>query len=435
MVLIRLALRLLILSLALAPSIALSATPGIDRWIESWGTAQALGPEPPPPMLRPAQGEPSVRQSPPPPAPASPLVPFPESLSDQTVRMLVRTSAGGSQFRLEFSNALGGAPVTFGAVHAALAGKDGAIAAATDRTVTFSGKPALTLFPGAKAVSDPIDLAVPPLTEVAVSVYLPDPTPLNTVHPLGLNPAYIAAGDASAVPELRNPQRVRSYFWLTGLSVPASNADAATIVAFGDSITDGFATTPGAHRTWPELLAERLQADPQLRGWGVVNVGISGNRVLKAGTGDAAVARFDEDVLARPGVKWIILLESINDINMSIIPGMPDSEQVTAEQIIDGLSQLIDRAHLHGIRVAGGTVLGTYGLPFYNDKGRAMWEAVNQWIRTSGRFDAVIDFEAVTRDPANGLRINPAFDPGDHVHPNDAGNRAMADAIDLDLFR
>ena len=167
----------------------------------------------------------------------------------------------------------------------------------------------------------------------------------------------------------------------------------------------------------------------------MVNAGISGNRILKAGAGDAAVARFDEDVLARPGVKWVILLEGINDINVSIMPIMPESEHVTAEQIIAGLGQMIDRAHLHRIKVAGATVMPTEGLPFYNDRGKAMWRQVNAWIRTSGRFDAVIDFDAVTHDPADPLRINPAFDPGDHVHPNDAGNRAMADAIDLDIFR
>jgi len=421
-----------VLGLALAaPSAA--QVPGEARWIESWGTAQALAPQASPPFRGDPPTEDDARPRPAP--PPSPMVPFPDTLADQTVRMIVRTTTGGRQFRLEFSNALGGEPVVFGAVHAALAAKAGAIDPQSDRALTFAGKTGVTLFPGARAVSDPIDLAVLPLTEVAVSIYLPNSTPVNTVHALGLNPAYIVSGNATASRELESPQIARSYFWLNGLSVLAADDAAGTIVALGDSITDGYATTPGRHKAWPDLLAERLQADPALRGWGVVNTGISGNRILKAGAGDAALARFDEDVLARPGVKWVIVLEGINDINMSIMPGMPDSQKVTSGQIIDGLDQLIDRAHLHGIKVAGGTILGTKGLPFYSDEGRAMWETVNRWIRISGRFDAVIDFDAATRDPADPLRIDPRFDPGDHVHPNDAGNQAMADAIDLDIFR
>jgi len=415
------------------PSIA-QAGPDV-RWIESWGTAQALGPQPPPPVIPESPKGDGSRPPQPPPSSPSPFVPFPDTLSDQTVRMLVRTSVGGEQFRIEFSNAAGGEAVRFGEVRAALAGQDASIVPASDRPITFAGKGEVTLFPGAKVVSDPIDLALPPFSRVAVSVYLPDPTPVNTVHALGLNPTYIVSGNATASPNLASPQVARSYFWLNGLSVLAADERGGTIVALGDSITDGFATTPGAHRAWPDLLAERLQADPDLRGWGVVNTGISGNRILKAGAGDAIVARFDEDVLARPGVEWVILLAGINDINMTIMPGMPDSQDVTAQQIIDGMDQLIERAHLHGVRIAGGTILGTKGLPFYNDEGRQMWETVNRWIRTSGRFDAVIDFEEATRDPADPLRINPAFDPGDHVHPNDEGNRAMADAINLDIFR
>lgn len=434
-----------IILIALAATFA--AQPGTaqavagQRWIASWGTAQALGPAAPPPVMAPppadmeARPDAGGRAAPPPPPPPSPFVPHPEVLADQTVRMVVRASAGGPQIRLAFSNASGGAPVVFGAVRAALSAGDDATVAGSDRAVTFGGRTTLTLFPGAQAVSDPIDLAVPALAPVAVSIHLPAATPLNTVHALGLTPAFIAQGDRTADGRLPGAQAVRSYFWLTGLSVPAADEDAGAIVALGDSITDGFATTPGRFAAWPDRLAARLQADPRTRGWGVVNAGISGNRVLKAGAGDAAVARFDEDVLARPGVRWLILLEGINDINMSIMPIMPPAERVSAAQIIDGLGQIVDRAHLHGIKVAGATLLATRGLPFYSARGEAMRQAVNQWIRTSGRFDAVIDFDAATRDPADPLRLLPAFDPGDHVHPNDAGNRAMADAIDLAIFR
>jgi lysophospholipase L1-like esterase len=182
-------------------------------------------------------------------------------------------------------------------------------------------------------------------------------------------------------------------------------------------------------------LAERLQRDPELSGLGVVNAGISGNRVLRPGAGDAMLARFEADVLARPGVKWVIVLAGINDINMSIIPGMPPEQAATSQEIIDGLGQLVARARLHGIKVAGGTIMATKGLPFYSQEGERMRQTVNDWIRTSGHFDAVIDFDAATRDPADPLRLRPDIDPGDHVHPNDAGNALMAEAIDLDLFR
>jgi lysophospholipase L1-like esterase len=367
--------------------------------------------------------------------PPTPLIPYPATLANQTVRMIVRASAGGSEFRLEFHNATGGPRVSFDTVHAAVAGVGPAIVNGTDRTVTFGGKPGLVLFPGAHAVSDPISLSLPPLTEVAVSIHVAAETPTNTVHALGLNTAYIVPGNAAGAVRLEGAQLIRSYLWLSGLDVPATHASSGTIVALGDSITDGFRTTPGAHRDWPELLASRLQKYAPTVGWGVVNAGISGGRILRAGAGDAAVTRFDTDVLARPGVKWVLMLEGINDINDTIMPIMPESEHVTAQEIIDGLGQLIDRAHLHGIKIAGCTILGTKGLPFYNGKGEEMRRLVNNWIRTSGRFDAVIDFDAVTRDPADHERIRPLFDPGDHVHPNDAGNRAMADAIDLDLFR
>ncbi|WP_269714775.1 SGNH/GDSL hydrolase family protein [Caulobacter sp. NIBR2454] len=404
------------------------------KWIASWGTAQQLAPSGPPPFAR-SGPPPAGTASAPRPASPSPMLPFPPTLSDQTVRMIVRTSVGGGQLRLEFSNASGGPAVTFGSVHAALAAADSAIVPQSDRVVTFSGSKNLTLFPGARAVSDPIDLAAPALSRIAVSIHLPQETPVNTAHALGLNPAYIAKGDVTGAGKIEDAQVARSYFWLTGLEVLSDAPDPGVIVALGDSITDGYATTPGAFAAWPDLLAARLQADPATARWGVVNAGISGNRILRAGAGEAAVARFDEDVLARPGVKWVLLLEGINDINMSIMPIIPDSEDVTADQIIAGISQLIDRAHQHGLKIAGGTILPTKGLAFYTEAGERMRQDINAWIRTSGRFDAVIDFDAAVRDPSDPSRLRPDFNPGDHVHPNDAGNRAMVEAIRLELFR
>jgi lysophospholipase L1-like esterase len=413
---------------AIAALIAASPAPAAagTAWIESWGTPMPVVASPPPLFDKGNAREP---------APAKPpFVAHPASFEDQTIRMVVRSTAGGKTFRLEFANVQQGETVTFGAVHAALAASGGATVSGTDRVVTFGGKAGLTLFPGARAVSDPIALDLPPLTEVAVSIYLPAKTPATAVDELALMPTYITTGDQTAAQAMTDPTVAGSYFWLRGLAVPG-DSQGGTIVALGDSITEGYATTAGAHRSWPELFAERLQQDRQLAKWGVVNAGISGNRILQAGAGDAAIARFEADVLSRPGVKWVIVLEGINDINMSIMPGMPASQAVTADQLIAGLDQLVARSHLHAIRIAGGTIMATKGLPFYSQKGEEMRQAVNRWIRQSGRFDAVIDFDAATRDPADPLQIRPEIDPGDHVHPNDLGNRLMADAIDPSIFR
>lgn len=426
-----LAIATLVLALATGAAPALA---GI-RWVETWGTALPLQPDPPSPFAGrqppapPPQAGPAVQ-----PPPPNPRVPYPAVLSDQTVRMILRTSMAGSQIRLEFANRNGAQPVRFGKVHVALAHLDGSIIPGTDREVRFGGQVELRLLPGTRVVSDPVDLAVPSLTHLAVSIYLPETTPVETVDPIGLMPSFIAAGDQASAPILPEATATASYFWLRGVSVPLADEDGGAIIAFGDSITEGYATTPGASRSWPDLLAQRLQTAPQTRNWSVINTGISGNRLLRPGAADAALARFTEDVLSRPGARWAIVLLSINDINMSIMPGMPPEQAATAEEIIAGLDQLAARGRLHGLRMAIGTVLPTKGLFFYSDHGEQMRQQINTWIRTSGRFDAVIDFDAAVRDPADPLRLNPAFDPGDHVHPNDAGNQAMAEAVDLDLF-
>ena len=413
--------------LVIAPAIA---APSKEQWVETWGTAQPLVPAPRrPPPPPPAAG------ATPRPAPPSPIVPVPATVQDQTIRMTLRTSIVGSQLRLSFSNIANGSTVTIDSIHVARLRDGSTIDPDFDRVVTFSGSKQLVLQSGALVVSDPVNLSVPALTPLAVSIYLKDQATTDTVHALGLAPAFIAKGDQTAATSLPDAQLVRSYFWLTGVRVLAPDPAAGTIVALGDSITDGYATTPGANAAWPSLLAARLQTDCRLRHLGVVNMGISGNRVLRTGFGDSALARFDRDVLGRPGVKWLLLFEGINDINMSIIPGVPANEHVTADQIIAGLDQLATRARQHGIKVAAATIMPTNGLPFYSNKGKAMWQQVNQWIRTSGRFDAVFDFDQAARDPADPTRLRRDFDPGDHVHPNDAGNYAMADAIDLKVFR
>jgi lysophospholipase L1-like esterase len=397
------------------------------HWVSAWGTAQQLAPNPPPPFAPPKPGaKPAV---PPPPPGPSPIPPTPASLADQTVRMVVRPTIGGRVVRVQFSNAAGGGPVTFGAAHVAKSAAGGAVRAGTDRVLTFGGEPAVTIQPGAVAISDPVSLDVAPFELLSVSVHVPGVTPVNTVHPLGLRTTYIAAGNRVADAALAGASTNRSYFWLSGVEVEA-DAAAGAVVAFGDSITDGFATTADAGRAWPDLLAERLKDAPGPRR-SVVNMGISGNRLRRDGAGLAALARFDRDVLARPGVRWVILLEGINDINVAAFPNVPASEAVTAGQLIAAYRQFIARAHLHGIRVMGATITPTEGLWLYKPAGEAIRQEVNRWIRSSRAFDAVVDFDAAVRDPARPTRLNPAYDPGDHVHPNDAGNAAMARAVDL----
>jgi lysophospholipase L1-like esterase len=211
-------------------------------------------------------------------------------------------------------------------------------------------------------------------------------------------------------------------------------ASAGTIVAFGDSITDGFSTTPNAHRAWPALLAAKLQSEPATTRWGVVNAGIAGNRVRRDLVGASALARFDRDVLGRAGVRWVVLFEGINDITFSALPGVPDGERTTADELIEALSQIVERAQARGIGLVGATLMPMGGLWLHNPETEAMRQRVNEWIRTGGKFDAVVDFDAVTRDPQHPERLRPDFDSGDHIHPNDAGNAAMAAAIDTSIF-
>jgi lysophospholipase L1-like esterase len=399
------------------------------RWVSTWGTANQLLVESLPPWVQPPPAD-SVPAEPAPP-PAAPALP--QTFADQSVRMVVRSSVGGSQLRLLFANAQGLPAMTLGEVRVALHRGSGAIDAASDRVVTFGGKGSATLHPGALLVSDPVNLTVPALTELAVSVYLPEPADTRAFHEIGLNTTYISSGNTVAAVSVAADNTNLSYFWLTGMEVLAP-AISGTIIAFGDSITDGYSATPDTHRAWPSLLAERLQQNPATAHLGVINMGISGNRVLRNGIGTSALGRFDRDVLARAGVEWLILLEGINDINFTALPGIPASEQTTAAGIIEGLSQLVDRAHARGIKVMGATLTPMGGLWLHNDMTEAMRQEVNLWIRNSGKYDALVDFDAILRNPADPTRLRPEHDIGDFIHPNDAGNAAIAEAIELQVF-
>jgi lysophospholipase L1-like esterase len=354
---------------------------------------------------------------------------------NQTLRMIVHTSIGGKRVRVEFSNTFGEESLIIGAAHVAISSEGAAIFPGSDRALTFDGAASVTIPPGALEVSDPVDLDVAASSNLAISVYLPDATGPATMHPLGLQTNYIStAGNFTSTTSMPYEWTVTSWYWLSGVDVEA-NPDTSAIVALGDSITDGANSTPNTNRRWPNQLAARLLANPATAHLAVVNAGISGNRILHDLDGPNALARLDRDVLARAGVKYLIVLEGINDLGFPHLPGAFGQQEVTADHLIAGFRQMIDRAHAHGIKVFGCTLTPYEGAVYYSKEGEAKREAVNQWIRTSGAFDGVIDFDAAVRDPKNPLRFLPAYDSGDHLHPNDAGLKAMADAIDLKLFQ
>jgi lysophospholipase L1-like esterase len=346
--------------------------------------------------------------------------------------MVLRTSVGGRRVRVKLSNAFGAAPVVVGAAHLAIRGTGSAIVSGSDRPLTFTGKTSFRMTPGMVVVSDPVELDVPALADLAVSLYFPGDTGQPTSHATGLRPTYISTeGDFTAQSELPIDRTTQSYYWLAGVEVLAS-PDTSLVVTFGDSITDGARSTPDTHSAWPVQLAARLAARKETANIAVLNAGIGGNRVLSDGGGVSALARLDRDALAQPGVKWLMLLEGINDIG-TIATATPES-RVTTEDLVWGLQQVIERAHAQGVKVIGCTLTPYEGANYYREEGEAVRSAVNTWIRTSRAFDAVVDFDAATRDPANPKRLRAEFDPGDHLHPNDAGYKAMADAIDLAIF-
>jgi lysophospholipase L1-like esterase len=266
-----------------------------------------------------------------------------------------------------------------------------------------------------------------------VSIYIPENALADTMHAVGLHTTYISKeGDTTAAPAMADATTTQSFYFLTNVDVLAP-PDSAAIVTFGDSITDGAVSTPNTDRSWPSFLARRLAASGGAN-IAVLNQGISGNRLLRDGAGVNALARFDRDVLAQPGVKWLMILEGINDIGLASLPGTPASDAVSSDDLIAALKQLVERGHEHGIKVIGGTLTPYEGAAYYSEAGEQIRMTVNQWIRSAGAFDAVVDFEAVTRDPEHPKQFRAGFNNGDHLHPNDAGYQAMADAIDLSLF-
>ncbi len=362
---------------------------------------------------------------------------IPAGVKNQTVRQIAHVSIGGKQVRVLLSNEYGTKRLLVGAAHVALAGQGAAIVAGSDRTLSFGGQNGIAIPPGAPAISDPVDLDVPPLGDLAISLFLPEQTPLATVHWEGVQTAYISGpGDFTGQADMQPASTMTSRAFLSEILVDAA-PNARAVVTFGDSITDGANSTPNANRRWPDVLAARL-----VKAGGapvaVLNEGISGDRVLRDRMGVNALARFDQDVLSQAHADTVILLMGINDIGW---PGMalaPSEPAPTAYEIIEGYKQLIARAHTHGLRIIGATLTpfegafkGTPFAAYYSAEKEQKRQAVNQFIRSSGAFDGVIDFDAVARDPNHPSHLASNSGTIDNLHPGDAGYKAMADAIDL----
>jgi lysophospholipase L1-like esterase len=407
-----------------------------DRFVASWATAVVARPQGPPalapvppgsPCAPPTFGPPQGRQGGgPPPTPPAPL-----NFSNQTLRQIVHVSLGGERVRAVLSNAFGSAPLAVGAAHVALRARDAAIDPKSDRVLTFGGSPSVTIAAGAVAVSDPVSLAVPAFADLTIDVFIPGDTgasmsPLTT-HAGALQTNYISTeGNHAGEADFPVATTTQSWFFLARVEV-AAPAQVGAVVAFGDSITDGTRSTPNTNSRWPDYLAKRLAASNVKMG--VLNEGIAGNRVLCDGAGVSALARFDRDVLVQPGVTHVVVLESINDIGIGRSNPSP-----TAAELIMAHQQLIARAHAHGLKIFGATLTPYEGAAYATPEGEAKRQALNDWIRTSKAYDGVIDFDAAVRDPGSSTKIQQQFNPGDNLHMNDAGYKAMADAIDLRLF-
>ncbi len=384
-----------------------------DVWVASWGASQQI---PEPQNALPA-----------------------DDLRDATVRQIVHLSLGGSALRVHLSNAFGTAALHFTSVHVAhpVSPKTAAIDPASDRALSFAGKTDVTIPPGAEYVSDPVEEPVAPLENVAVTFHLDEPPAQETGHPGSRSTTYYEHGDLVGAADLPGAKHVDHWYQITEIDVRAA-AKAAVVVALGDSITDGHASTTNGNDRWTDVLAARLQASRKRRNVGVSNQGIGGNHLLTDGLGPNVLARFDRDVLAPGGVRWVIVFEGVNDLGALARIGEVPAEQHAAmvERVIAAYEQIIERAHEHGLRVYGATITPYVGSDYYHPGpvSEADRQTVNTWIRADGHFDAVIDFDAVVRDPEHPDRLLPAYDCGDHLHPGPAGYKAMGEAVPLSLF-
>jgi lysophospholipase L1-like esterase len=413
---------------AAGPLSIAQAVAGHRVWIATWGASQQI------------------------PEPQNALPP--DDLRDATLRQIFHLSAGGSELRVHLSNAFGTEPLHVTTVHIArpLAVDSDAIDPATDRALTFAGAGDVTIPAGAEFVSDPIAFPVATLSNVAVSIHLDAPPEPETGHPGSRATSWFVHGDQTAARVLHGdqtaarvlgssgqvtPKKVEHWYQICGIDVLADSA-AGSVVALGDSITDGHASTTNGNDRWTDVLSTRFQRSLATRDIGVSNQGIGGNHLLTDGLGPNALARFDRDGLAPAGVRWIIVLEGVNDLGGVTLNGevAPAEHAALVQRIVAAYAQIVARAHAHDIQVFGATITPYVGSTYYHPGplSEADRQQVNRWIRADGHFDAVIDFDRIVRDPRAPNRLLPAFDSGDHLHPSPAGYRAMGEAVPLKLF-
>jgi lysophospholipase L1-like esterase len=434
---------LAVVLVAFAP--AFGAKKNQDYWVATWTTALVIRPVGPP-VGPPAAGGPppggangpSAAPNGPPPAAVGaaggpPRPPPPATVQNQTLRQIVHTSIGGDKVRVVLSNVFGTAPLEVGAAAIALQSNAAAVDPASIKKLTFGGQPKGTVLAGATLVSDPVEMKLAPLANLAIDLYIPGDIGVGaspaTTHNGASQTSYVSTvGDHSGEVSLPVDRSFTSWLALARVEVAAQEG-ARAVVTFGDSITDGARSTVDTNARWPDELARRLAAQKKAE-VAVLNAGISGNRVLGDGAGYSALARFDKDVLMQTGVTHVIVLEGINDIGVARANASP-----TAADLIAGHRQLIERAHARGLKIYGATLTPFEGAAYYTPEGEAKRQALNNWIRTSGEYDGVIDFDSVARDPASPSKFATAVDSGDHLHPGDAGYKAMGDAVGLALFK
>jgi lysophospholipase L1-like esterase len=405
--------RLAALLVLTATAVSFSGAQPQTRWVGSWAASQQL--------VEPANSLSA------------------EELHDATLRQIVHLSLGGSEIRLRLSNRFGSTPLHLTAVHIArpVFLNTSKIVPDSDKALMFSGSPGVTIPAHADFISDPLSVSLAPLSDLAVTLHLELPPAEQTGHPGSRATSYIAHKDLVSAPELPSAKTMDHWYFIAGIDVAASS-DAAAVVALGDSITDGHGATTNGNDRWPDVLVQRLQSEPNTRNLAVLNQGVGGNRVLNDGAGPNALARFDPDVLAQAGVRYLIVLEGINDLGMLTRDGDVARAEHDAfvRRITGAYEQIITRAHTHGIKVFGATLTPFVGSSYYHPgpATEADRQTINEWIRTPGHFDAVVDFDKAVRDPQHPDHLSAAFDSGDHLHPSPAGFAAMAEAVPLSLL-